>query len=114
MGLTSEHYRIALQNGISRKTAYHRHKLMLWDIEQAITTPSRVYKTQGKLTEYGVYKGENLLCFGTAKECAEHLGILETSFRYYLTVAYQRRVAKRKKDYGNRLTIVKLDDEDEE
>jgi hypothetical protein len=114
MSLTAEHYRIAKQNGISRDTAYYRHHKAFWDIDRAITEPSRVYRAQRDLAEYAVYKGEELICIGNADECSERLGILKSSFYFYLSAAYQRKVAKRKKDFGNRLEIVRLDDEGDE
>jgi hypothetical protein len=50
-----------------------------------------------KLNIYAVYRGEKFVCEGTAKECADYMGILEDSFRWYLTPSYQKRIDKRKK-----------------
>lgn len=60
--------------------------------------------------EYAVYKGESLICIGTANECAEHLGILPRTIRFYMTPSYKERVAKRK-NARNYITVIKLDDE---
>lgn len=60
--------------------------------------------------EYAVYKGESLICIGTIKECAEHMGVLPETVRYYTKPAYQRRLAKRK-NARNYLTVEKLEDE---
>lgn len=49
-----------------------------------------------KANVYAVYKGETPLCIGTAKECAEQLGVLPETIKYYARPAYQRRLAKRK------------------
>lgn len=63
------------------------------------------------VTEYVVYRGEDLLCMGNAKECAEQLDILPASFRFYLTPSYQRRIAKRK-NARNYIEVIRLEDED--
>lgn len=47
--------------------------------------------------EYVVYKGESLLCIGTIQECADYMGVLPATVRFYMTPAYQRRLEKRKK-----------------
>jgi hypothetical protein len=62
----------------------------------------------GKM-DYAVYKGEELLCIGTIKECAEHLGVKRETIRYYTYPAYMRRLAKRKRA-RNYITVTKLDD----
>lgn len=36
-----------------------------------------------KLQEYALYKGEEVLCIGTAKECASKLGLKENTIRWY-------------------------------
>lgn len=48
------------------------------------------------LKEFAVYKGESLLCIGTMKECAEQIGVLPQTVRFYTTPAYRRRIDKRK------------------
>jgi mannitol/fructose-specific phosphotransferase system IIA component len=63
-----------------------------------------------KLNEYAVYKGDSLIVIGTIKECAEHMGVLQKTVRYYLTPTYEKRLAKRKKA-RNYITVFKLDDE---
>lgn len=64
--------------------------------------------------EYAVYKGESLICMGTMRECAEQMGILVQTVRFYLTPAYQRRLAGRKKA-RNYISIFEMkDDEDDE
>jgi len=65
------------------------------------------------LKEYAVYKGEQIVCIGTAKECAEYMGILAKSFSFYLTPSYKRRIDTRKKP-KNFITVINLDDETEE
>ncbi|WP_026572484.1 hypothetical protein [Bacillus sp. UNC438CL73TsuS30] len=63
--------------------------------------------------EYAVYKGDELLVIGTARECAEALGVQRETIIYYMSAAYQRRLSKRK-DTKNALVTVPLDDEDDE
>lgn len=65
--------------------------------------------------EYAVYKGENLLCIGTAKECATEMGVLPETIKFYTTPTYQKRLAKRKKtSKAGYLTVTKLDPEEED
>lgn len=61
------------------------------------------------MTEYAIYKGDNLLCIGTPKECADFMGVKVETVKFYLTPTYQRRVAKRK-NARNYLTVTKLED----
>ncbi|HFO0458950.1 TPA: hypothetical protein ACHIFS_002549 [Bacillus paranthracis] len=60
--------------------------------------------------EYVVYKGELFVCIGTIKECAQHMGVLPETVKYYTTPAYQRKLAKRKKS-RNYLTVTELDED---
>ncbi|MED1299845.1 hypothetical protein BK704_02410 [[Bacillus thuringiensis] serovar konkukian] len=46
--------------------------------------------------EYAVYKGENLLCMGTALECAEVLQVQPDYIKWLTTPTAKRRLAKRK------------------
>lgn len=59
--------------------------------------------------EYAVYKGEQLLCIGKAKECAAELGVSESTIRFYTTPAYQNRIDRRKNP-KNYTTAFKLED----
>lgn len=63
--------------------------------------------------EYALYKGEEILCIGTAKEIAERLGIKKDTVMFYGTQEYKRRVARRKES-GNARILVRLDDCEEE
>lgn len=60
--------------------------------------------------EYAVYKGESLICIGTMLECAQHMGVLPETVRYYMTPAYQRKLAKRKKA-RNYITVTELEED---
>ncbi|MEK4695553.1 hypothetical protein MKX31_16270 [Bacillus sp. FSL M8-0063] len=62
------------------------------------------------LKEYVVYKGESLVCLGTIQECAQHMGVLPETVRYYTTPAYRRKLAKRKKA-RNYLTVSVLEED---
>lgn len=62
--------------------------------------------------EYAVYKGEDLVCMGNAKECADFLECSVNSFRFYLTPSYRRRIEKRKNP-KNYITVVNLDEDEE-
>ncbi len=59
--------------------------------------------------EVAVYKGDELICIGTVKECAEHMGVTPKTVRWYLTPTYEKRIAKRKRA-RNHITVVRLDD----
>ncbi|MEH6848583.1 hypothetical protein [Bacillus pseudomycoides] len=61
--------------------------------------------------EYAVYKGESLICIGTIQECAQHMGVLPQTVRFYTTPAYQRRLAKRKNP-RNYLTVTVLEEDE--
>ena len=63
------------------------------------------------MKEYALYKGEELLCLGTAKEIAKELHILPETVKFYGTNTYQRRLEKRK-NVRNARVLVELDDEE--
>lgn len=65
-------------------------------------------------TEVAVYRGEEFLTSGTYSECAEVLGVLPATIYFYTTPTYQRRLARRKRDGGNRIAVVKLTDDEED
>lgn len=48
------------------------------------------------MKEYAVYKGEELLCMGTAKECAAKLNVKPSSIRWLTYPAAKKRLSKRK------------------
>lgn len=60
------------------------------------------------MTEYAVYKGENMLAVGTIQEIASELNIKEESVRFMRSPAYARRLAKRKDRGENCRVIVAL------
>jgi len=44
---------------------------------------------------YIVYKGDDIRCMGTAEECADIMGVKMTTFKHYLTPAYNHRIEQR-------------------
>lgn len=58
-----------------------------------------------KCKEYALYKGENLLCIGTAKHIAEVFNINETTVRFYASPTYKKRLAQRKRVMNARKLI---------
>lgn len=60
-----------------------------------------------KVQEYAVYKGDNLVAMGTAKECAEHLGVTPKYIQWLSTPSGKRRMESRKKPYKN-TSVVRL------
>ena len=61
------------------------------------------------MNEFAVYRGEELLVMGTAKECAEFLNIKPKTVKYYSTPTWRKRYEGRKKP-EKCLIAVKLDD----
>ncbi len=61
-----------------------------------------------KQREVAVYKGEELLCMGTIKECAEQLGVKENTIRFYTYPAYKKRLNNRNNQDSRE--VVFLDD----
>lgn len=55
--------------------------------------------------EYAVYKGEELLTIGTAKECAAELNVKPETIKWYCAPSYQRRGK-------NRRIAIKLEDDE--
>ncbi|MGN7308960.1 hypothetical protein ACTHQ2_23750 [Bacillus subtilis] len=46
--------------------------------------------------EYAIYRGEHLLAMGTAKDCANKLGVSERYIYWLTSPTAQRRIATRK------------------
>ncbi len=55
---------------------------------------------------YAVYKGEKNLIDGTAKECADFLGVKESTVRFWNTKTYKKRIEKIKTKNNTMLSIV--------
>lgn len=64
-------------------------------------------------TEVAVYKGDEFLFTGTIQECAEHFDVRQETIRYYLTPAYAKKLAKRKRS-RKAIQVIRIDDEDDE
>ena len=60
--------------------------------------------------EYAVYKGEELLVVGTARECAQEVGVKEATIRWSTTPTARKRTEKRKKQDKCRV-VVKLEND---
>lgn len=63
--------------------------------------------------EYAVYKGENLICIGTANECAEVMDVTPAYIKWMTTPTGKRRLASRKNP-AKCTTAEKLEEEDED
>ncbi|AOH54452.1 hypothetical protein ABE28_008815 [Peribacillus muralis] len=57
--------------------------------------------------EYAVYKGDEFLCLGTAKECATYLGVTVQTIRFMVSPTYRKRTQNSK----DPLIAIKVDDE---
>lgn len=62
--------------------------------------------------EYAVYKGDKLLVMGTARHCAEVLGVQPETIYYYTTDAYHRKLEKRGSPQNVRIAVLLEDDEE--
>lgn len=58
------------------------------------------------MKEYCLYKGEDILHFGTIEEIAEKEGVKPTTIEHYKYPAYQRKSNKKS---SNRKVLVALD-----
>jgi hypothetical protein len=61
-----------------------------------------------KSKDYAVYKGDTLICFGSAKYCAEQLGVRPETIQFYTTPTYKNR---RKESIKDHLIVIKIEDD---
>ena len=61
--------------------------------------------------EYAVYKGEELIVMGTAKECATRLKVEPRTIQFYNSPVYKKRVEARKNP-KNFIIAVRLDEDE--
>jgi hypothetical protein len=57
------------------------------------------------MTEYAVYKGDELIVIGTLKECAERLSTSEQMIKYYSYPSQKKRAEGK-----NQIIVERLDD----
>ena len=62
------------------------------------------------MVEYAVYKGEDCIAIGTAKECALELGVKPDTIRWMTTPTGKKRFESRK-NTSKCTTAVKLEEE---
>ena len=63
--------------------------------------------------EFAVYKGDELMCIGTSKECAAVLGVQQKYINWLTTPTAKKRLANRK-DPDSALIAIVIDLDDEE
>lgn len=63
--------------------------------------------------EVAVYQGDELLAEGKIRDVAKRLNVKPGTIRFYLTPAYERRLAKRK-SIDKARTAVRLDGDDDD
>lgn len=84
-----------LKENYRKKTASELAK----DLERTVDAVKKRLSVEGirnfKYQEYAVYDGDELLVIGTAKECAEHLGIKVGTVLRYITPSHKKRLSKR-------------------
>lgn len=61
-----------------------------------------------KLSEYALYKGDQLVSVGTVREIAKERGVLEKTIRFYQSGTYKRRF----KENSNQLILIRLDEDE--
>lgn len=64
-----------------------------------------------KQSEYAVYRGDDLIVIGTAKECAAEMGVTPEYIKWMTTPAAARRVQKQKRP-ELATTAIKITEED--
>lgn len=60
---------------------------------------------KGQLFEYVVYKGDDIICHGTAEECSEKMGVTVLTVQRLATTAYMNLLIKRKKCEGSLIAV---------
>lgn len=103
---------IAEENGISRANFSGRVRRPNWSYERAATTPLGVRKKRIKEPDYAIYKGDDLIVIGSAKECAEEMNVTIEHIKWMTTPAGQKRIASRRNP-ENATAAVRLDDDEE-
>lgn len=88
--ITAEEYDEAARNGISASILRVRIETHKWDRQRAITRkPGRATKPE---SIYSVYKGDDFICMGNARECADALGFSsKLTIEQYATPSVRRR-----------------------
>jgi hypothetical protein len=64
------------------------------------------------LKEYAVYKGDEFICVGTVKECAERLGIKPDTVYYYTSPKY-KKIMEKGKNPQNYIIVIKLEEDED-
>ena len=59
---------------------------------------------------FAVYKGDEFIVLGTAKECSDFTGLKESVIRWHATPAGQRRSESRQ-DQSRALRIIRVEDD---
>ena len=76
------------------------------DVYKGIITGGGTVLTRQR-AQYALYFGDDFICMGTVRECAEFTGMKENSMRYYATkTGYERSL---KADMKNSVFIVKVE-----
>ena len=62
---------------------------------------------------FALYKGDEFIDLGTAKELAKKYNLKPETIRHLSTPSHRRRIEKTKKAVSNALISVKIDDEED-
>ncbi|MED4453072.1 helix-turn-helix transcriptional regulator [Metabacillus fastidiosus] len=65
------------------------------------------------MIEYAIYKGDELICIGTAEECAKELNVTRKYIQWLTMPPVKERIAK-SKDPEKCIISIRLDDEEVE
>ena len=62
------------------------------------------------MATYVLYKGDEVVCVGTAAELAKRLGVMKSTIYHYSTPAYHRRVKGRMDGGKDAVRVVRVDE----
>lgn len=103
-----KYVKIAERNGIHYQL-YSNRRSNGWSKERASTEPKR--RRNANTGEVAIYRGDDLLVVGTAKECADELGVT-LQYIQALTTPSRVKTQENRKDSHNATIAIKLDVED--
>ncbi|MGE6370613.1 hypothetical protein ACQKDB_15915 [Planococcus kocurii] len=65
------------------------------------------------LKEYAVYQGDEFLMLGTLEECAEEMGVLPATIRYWTMPTHHKRAELKKGADSTWKVAIRVEDDDE-
>lgn len=62
---------------------------------------------------FALYRGDTFIDVGTLKELSPRLGMKESTIRYYISQAYQRKLSNRNGMYKNQVIAISFYEDEE-